>query len=104
MSCTKILCCYFRFKKINSTERMMMKQAKAHSAIDNPANLHKTIEQSPVPLNIMGKAWANGKVSTTKPRSAPQSNISGGLYSSHTCRIATPAPSPENRMMSHENI
>ena len=95
---------YFLFRKVNSVNRMMMKQAKAHSAIDNPANLHKTIEQSPVPLNIIGKASANGKVSTTKPRSAPQSNISGGLCSSHTCRKATPDPSPAKRIMSQEDI
>ena len=82
-----------------SIKSIVVKQTKAHSAIDNPANLHRTIEQSPVPLNIMGKASASGKVSTTNPRSAPQSNISGGLCSSHTCLMATPAPSPAKSMI-----
>ena len=88
----------------SSAKRIMVKHTKAHSAIDSPTNLHKTIEQSPVPLNIMGKACANGKVSTTNPRSAPQSIISGGLCSSHTCLIAMPAPSPAKKIINQSNI
>ena len=81
-----------------------IKQTNAHSAMDKPANFHKTTEQSPVPLKIMGNAWARGNVSTTNPRSAPQSKISGGLCSSHVCRRATPAPNPEKRMISQFSI